>query len=74
MKKILRRIAINLIGITISNYIVFLFVGILLFPILVFWCGTIRTVEYYFEEKCLSYANYKKTKENITNIIEMNKK
>ena len=74
MKKILRRITINLAKITISNYIVFLFVGILLFPILVFWFGTIRTVEYYFEEKCLSYANYKKTKENITNIIEMYKK
>ena len=74
MKKILRRITINLTRIVISNYIVFLFVGILLFPIWFFLFGHIKTIEYYFEEKFLSYANYKKTKENITNIIKMYKK
>ena len=74
MKKILRFVIDNFFKLMCSNYIIFIFFGICFFPIILLTNGISGAIECYFENKDLSYSQYKNIKENFNNIRKMHKK
>jgi len=74
MKKIIRFIVDNFFKLMCSNYIIFIFFGICFIPIIFLISGFEGIKECYFENKDLSYSEYKNMKKNFTNIRKMHKK